>query len=132
MMKRRQYVKTILAGAAAAALPAAVAHPIQLHCDLAVDPAKEQQMLKAFRTTFRPEAMKHPGYIDVRILKLNKAFQGAAPAGANYRFELTFESEALRQKWINSPEHQKVWPMIENTLSSKNYTVFLYDDATNA
>src|SRR5437899_7653127 len=125
-MKRRACVTSILAGAAAAALPgAAAAHPIQLHCDLAVDPAKEQQMLKAFRTSFRPEAMKHPGYIEVRMLKLNKSFQGAVPAGANYRFELTMESEALRQKWINSPEHQKVWPTIENTLSSKNYTVFL-------
>ena len=131
-MKRRACVTSILAGAAAAALPgASAAHPIQLHCDLAVDPAKEQQMLKAFRTSFRPTATKHPGYIEVRMLKLRTAVQGAVPAGANYRFELTFESEELRQKWIASADHQKVWPMIENTLSSKNYTVFLYDDVTN-
>lgn len=129
-MERRTCLKAMLAGAAAAtAVPAAnkPAHPIKLFVDLAVDPAKEQEMLKNFRTIFRPEAMKHPGYINVEMMKLRSALQGAAPAGCNYRFVLTYESEDLRKKWVASPEHQKVWPTIENTLSSKNYTVLLYD-----
>ena len=37
------------------------------------------------------------------------------------------QSEELRQKWIASDVHQKVWPTIENTLSTKNYTVLLFD-----
>jgi hypothetical protein len=40
---------------------------------------------------------------------------------------LTFASEELRQKWIASAIHQKVWPTIENTLKSKDYNVLLYD-----
>jgi hypothetical protein len=112
---------------AAGALAAGPAHPIRLEVDLAVDPAKEKEMLHNFETIFRPEAIKHPGYIDVKMLKLVKALHGNAPAGINYRFSLTYRTEELRQKWAASPEHQKVWPTIENTLSSKDYSVLLFD-----
>ena len=84
-------------------------------------------MVHNFETIFRPEAAKHPGYIDVKMLKLRKALLGSGPAGVNYRFSLTYQSEELRQKWVASAEHQRVWPTIENTLSSKNYTVLLFD-----
>jgi len=128
-MKRRTCLKAMLAaGASAAGAQAAgPGHPIQLHVDLAVDPAQEKEMLHNFETIFRPEAVKHPGYIDVKLLKLRTAIQGSAPAGINYRFALTYQSEELRQKWVASAEHQRVWPTIENTLSSKNYTVLLFD-----
>ena len=81
-MKRRTYLKTILASgvASAAAQAADPARPIQLHVDLSVDPAKEKEMLHNFETIFRPAAVKHPGYIDVKMLKLRTALQGSAPA----------------------------------------------------
>jgi hypothetical protein len=128
-MKRRTYLKTMLAAnaGALAAGAADAAHPIQLHVDLTVDLAKEKEMLKNFETVFRPAASKQPGYIDVKMLKLRSAVQGQAPAGVNYRFSLTFPNEELRQKWVASEVHQKVWPTIENTLSTKNYTVLLFD-----
>ena len=128
-MKRRTCLKTMLAGGASVAgvLAAGPGHPIQLHVDLAVDPAKEREMLHNFETIFRPEAAKHPGYIDVKMLKLRATLQGSAPAGVNYRFSLTYRGEELRQKWVASAEHQRVWPTIENTLSSKDYTVLLFD-----
>lgn len=133
-MKRRSCLKTMLAGAASIAATGSTAlqaaspeHPIQLHVDLSVDPAKEQEMLNNFKTIFRPAAIKHPGYIDVQIVKLRSTIQGKAPEGANYRFILKYASEELRQKWVASATHQKVWPTIENTLTSKNYTVLLYD-----
>lgn len=103
--------------------------PIQLHVDLAVDPAKEHEMLRNFHDVFRPAAGKQPGFLDVKMLKLRSALAGAAPAGANYRFELTFSSEEQRQAWVASPTHQRVWPTIESTLVSKNYTILLYDEA---
>ena len=128
-MKRRTYLKTLVAaGAASAALQSAgAANPIQLHVDLSVDPAKEKEMLKNFETIFRPAAAKFPGYIDVKMLKLRSAVMGSAPAGMNYRFVLLYRNEELRQKWVNSPTHQKVWPTIESLLKSKNYTVLLFD-----
>ena len=131
-MQRRTYLKTVLAAGAAAPFASAAdpaAQGIQLHVDLIVDPAKEQEMLKNFHTIFKPAASKHPGYIDVQILKLRTALMGKAPAGMNYRFVLTFKSEELRQKWIGSDVHQKVWPTVENTLKDKNYTVLLLDIA---
>jgi len=104
-MKRRTSLKTILAALAtpAGALAAAPGRAIQLHLDLAVDPAREKEMLHNFETIFRPEAVRHQGYIDVRMLKLRTALQGSAPADLNYRFSLTYRSEELRQKWVASP-----------------------------
>ncbi len=132
-MKRRTYLKAMLAAACLAPVGAAQkGRPIQLQVDLPVNPAREQEMLRNFRTVFRPAAAKQPGFIDVKMLKLRSALQGEAPAGANYRFVLTYESEELRQKWVASATHQKVWPPIENTLRSKNYRVLLYDDVTGA
>ncbi len=131
-MKRRTCLKAMFAAGAGAAgaLAAGPGQPIQLHVDLAVDPAREKEMLHNFKTVFRLEAVKHPGYIDVKMLKLRSALQGTAPAGVNYRFCLTYQSEELRRKWVASAEHKKVWPTIENTLSSKNYTVLLFDVTT--
>ena len=128
-MKRRTCLRTVLAAVAGgAALQAAdPARPIQLHVDLSVDPAKEKEMLHNFETVFRPAAAKQPGYIDVKMLKLRSTLMGKAPAGINYRFALSYQSEELRQKWINSAIHQQVWPTIEKTLTTKDYTVILFD-----
>lgn len=128
-MKRRTCLKTLLAAgvSSVAARAASPAHPVQLYVDLPVDPAKEKEMLHNFETVFRPAAAKFPGYIDVKMLKLRSAVMGSAPPGVNYRFELIYQSEELRQKWVASPTHQKVWPTIENTLTTKNYSVLLFD-----
>ncbi len=127
-MKRRTVLATMataaLAGVARAADPA---HPIQVHVDMSVDPAKEKEMLRHFEQDFKPAAVKFPGYIDVKIVKLRSAFQGKPPAGLNYRFVLTYQSEELRQKWIASDIHQKVWGMIESTMRNKDYAVLLFD-----
>lgn len=129
-MKRRTYLQALLGAAAGSFAKAADRpHPIQLEVDLAVDPAKEKEMLHNFETIFHPAAVKHPGYIDVKMLKLRSAISGKAPAGLNYRFVLVYESEELRQKWIASDVHKRVWPTIEKTLSSPNYTVLLFDVA---
>jgi len=126
-MKRRTCFGLLAAGAlagTAASATAATTRPIQLHCDLAVDPKREQEMLDNFEKIFRPVARKQPGFIDLKMLKLQTAIRGSAP---KYRFELTMTSEELRQKWINTPEHQKVWPTIENTLLDKNFSIIVYD-----
>lgn len=101
---------------------------IQIHVDLSVDPAREAEMLQCFEKTFKPAAEKFQGYMDVKIVKLRKAFFGKAPAGINYRFVLRYQSEELRQPWIASDIHQEVWGMIEATLLNKNYDVLLFDE----
>ena len=126
-MQRRTYLKTMLAGAAMRAPLAAAGKPILLHVDLSVDPAREAEMLDNYHKIFKPAASKQPGFLDLKMLKLRTALQGGAPEGVNYRFALAFESEELRQKWVASAIHQKVWPTIENTLKHKNYRVLLFD-----
>ncbi len=127
-MKRRACLTTLAAAACAGTSSAAgPGGGIQIHVDLNVDPAKEKQMLQHFAKDFKPAAAKFQGYIDVKIIKLRKAFVGKAPEGLNYRFVLQYQSEELRQKWIASDIHQKVWGMIEGTLRSKNYDVLLFD-----
>jgi len=102
---------------------------IRLYVEMDVAPGREKEMLDTFHNTFVPEAVKHEGYIRVKMLKRRTIIQGTAPASHNYRFELEFESEALRQKWIASPEHQRVWPLVEKTITTqKTYPVVLYDE----
>jgi hypothetical protein len=117
----------VRASLGAAGAPAQPQKGILLHVDLSVDSAKEAEMLENFHKIFRPAAAKQTGYIDVKMLKLRSAVQGSAPEGINYRFALTYESEELRQKWVASDIHQKVWPTIERTLKSKDYRVLLFD-----
>ena len=94
-----------------------------------VPAAREREMLDAFHNTFVPEAVKHEGYIRVKMLKRRSFIQGSAPVEHNYRFELEFESEELRQKWIASAGHQRVWPLVERTMKTqKDYPVVLYDE----
>jgi hypothetical protein len=128
-LRRRSCLKVILGSGLATAVSAQpkAKNPILLDLDMQVDPAKEQELIKNFRTQFKPEAMKHPGYINVTVAKLRSALSGTAPAGLIYRFSLTFESEELRQKWIKTPEHARVWPLLENCMVSKNYTTLLFD-----
>jgi hypothetical protein len=134
-MKRRSCLKAMLAAAGGAVLPAVALadtqasgdRPIQLHADLAVDPAKEQEMLEFFEQKFRPAAARQPGYIDLKMLKLKSTLRGAAPPGTNYQFVLTFSSEALRQKWVATELHKQLWPIIEGSLTDKNYSRLLYE-----
>jgi hypothetical protein len=102
---------------------------IRLYVEMDVPPGREREMLTVFHDTFVPEAVKHEGYIRVKMLKRRSIIQGAAPAAHTYRFELEFESEELRQKWIASAGHQRVWPLVERTMTTqKGYPVVLYDE----
>lgn len=128
-MNRRTHVKWLLTASTATAAEGADAKkPIQLFVEMEVVPSREKEMLDNFHNVFLPEAKKHPGYIAIKMLRLRKVLQGPATP-INYRFELIYESEELRQKWISSPEHQKVWPTVERTLkSTKDYPVLLFDE----
>ena len=143
-MERRGILKAFLATLVAAwsaqraapddrlqAAQAAVAQTkhIRLYVEMDIAPAREREMLDLFHNQFVPEAVKHEGYIRVKMLKRRSVLQGTAPATHNYRFELEFESEELRQKWIASPAHARVWPPVEKTMTTTtNYPVVLYDE----
>ena len=109
---------------------AATGKHIRLYVEMDVAPSREREMLDVFHRVFVPEAEKHAGYVRVKMLKRRAILQGTAPASHNYRFELEFENEELRQKWIASAGHQRVWPQVERAMTTlKDYPVVLYDEA---
>ena len=124
-------VGQIASGAATLGAQTTGAHghmPIVLYCDLAIDPAREQEMLDHYHNDFKPVAEKHDGYIDLKMVKIRTVISGyAPPKRVNYRFQLTYESEEKLQKWIASADHAKNWPLIENTVLDKNYQTLLTD-----
>ena len=136
-MNRRGILGSAFVAAAAAfgldrlAAPAgAQTRHIRLYVEMDVPPQREREMLAAFHDTFVPEAVKHEGFIRVKMLKRRSILQGTAPAAHTYRFELEFESEELRQQWIASAGHQRVWPQVERCMTTlKDYPVVLYDEA---
>ena len=135
-MQRRGILRSAVVAAAAAlgfgrfATPArAKTKHIRLYVEMDVAAAREKELLDTFHNVFVPEAVKHEGYIRVKMLKRRAFIQGTAPKQHNYRFELEFESEELRQKWIASAGHQRVWPPVERTMTTlKDYPVVLYDE----
>ena len=135
-MHRRGLLKSAFVAAAAAlgfgrfATPAAArTKHIRLYVEMDIAAAREREMLETFHNVFVPEAVKHEGYIRVKMLKRRTVLQGSAPPQHNDRFELEYESEALRQKWIASAGHQRVWPAVEKTMTTlKDYPVVLYDE----
>ena len=135
-MHRRGILRSAVIAAATAlgfgrfATPArAKTKHIRLYVEMDVAAAREKEMLDTFHNVFVPEAVKHDGYIRVKMLRRRSFIQGTAPKNHNYRFELEFESEELRQKWIASAGHQRVWPLVERTMTTlKDYPVVLYDE----
>ena len=102
---------------------------VRIYVEMDVPAAREKEMLDAFHNTFVPEAVKHEGFIRVKMLKRRTIIQGTAPATHNYRFELEYENEELRLKWAASAGHQRVWPLVERTIKTqKDYPVTLYDE----
>ena len=132
-MRRRAHLKALVMTAlglrlSKTQLKTGAARPIQLFVEMEVDPKNEKEILSNFHNIFVPEAKKHPGFISVKMLKFRKLMLGTAPP-VNYRFELQFESEELRQKWIASAEHQRVWPTVEKFIRTPtNYPVVLFDE----
>jgi len=126
-MKRRTYLKAMAGVLPALAAPAAAAGPMQLHCDMELDPKREQEMLKNYRTIFRPTISKQPGFVSLTLLKLRAEKQGKAPAGCPYRLVISFQTEEQRLKWVATPAHQKAWPTVENTLKGIKFIGLLYD-----
>jgi hypothetical protein len=143
-MNRRNWIRIALGGVAAGAATEALAQDktvqpkgevlpkstIVLYCDLAVDKAKEQQMLKHFHEKFKPAGAKFKGYIDVKMLKYDHKVQGPDIAkGINYRFQLTYASLAEQQVWVNSDTHKKLWPGIGDCLLDQNFQVLVFNRA---
>ena len=104
-----------------------MSRPIQVHGDLAIDPVRDAEAIRYFETVYRPTAERFEGYLDLTLLKLTTAVTGVAPPGVTHRFSITFASEALRQRWVASAEHQEVWGALDAFLTNHDVTFLLFD-----
>ncbi len=100
---------------------------VQLHCDLTIDTNRAAEAEHYFETVYRPAGMTFDGYVDLQLLRLESVLAGKAPAGLNYRFSITYESEELRLAWVRSEVHQTVWPTLQTYLTSDNFDFLLFD-----
>lgn len=100
---------------------------VQLHCDVAIDSRQAAEAEDYFESVYRPAAMRFEGYVDLQLLRLQSVLEGQAPAGMNYRFSITYESEELRMAWVRSDVHQVVWPKFQTYLTSDNFDFLLFD-----
>ena len=101
--------------------------PIQLHADLGYRPCARSRGRSLLRDRVPTHRQPVRGLIDLRLLKLQAALVGSAPAGINYRFSITFTSEDLRLKWVASPPHQQVWGTLETFLIKREYDFLLFE-----
>ena len=90
-------------------------------------PAREAEAIHYFETVYRPTASTFEGCIELRLLKLQQALVGSAPAGITYRFSITFTTEALREQWVTSDPHQDVWGKLEMFLTRRDYDFLLFE-----
>ena len=126
-MNRRNHLEDMAATLPAAAVSAAAPPPMELHCDLELIPAREKEMLETYRKLFQPAITKQPGFVALRLLKLNAEKQGNAPAGCPYRLVISFQTEEQRLAWVASDLHQQVWGAMENTLQGAKFSALLYN-----
>jgi hypothetical protein len=125
MNRIRLLTALLLAGALT--LSAQSKKPIQLHCDLDVDPAREQEMLTNYMKTFKPTISKQPGFVEVDLMKLREVVAGKVPNSLPYRINISFQTEEQRKTWVATDAHQMAWPTIEKTLKGEKARCVLYD-----
>ena len=90
-MNRRGMLRSALTTAAAAfgfsrfATPAqAQTKHIRLYVEMDIAPGREKEMLDTFHNSFVPEAVKHEGYIRVKMLKRRTIIQGTSPRESQF------------------------------------------------
>ena len=88
-----------------------------LHVDLWAKPKAGAALRKAFRDAFYPAISAQTGFIKCALLHTE-------PETDLYRLIITFEDEALRQKWVASDLHRRVWPQLEEQCARYDAKLF--------
>jgi heme-degrading monooxygenase HmoA len=79
---------------------------VTLHIHLRVRSGQEARFEELYQKTYVPAISKQEGF---RRTQLLRPYEG----GSEYEIDIYFDSEDLRERWANSPEHQEVWPQVE-------------------
>jgi heme-degrading monooxygenase HmoA len=88
-----------------------------LLAELNVKAGQEQALSKDYAGPFTSAISTQEGFRHVSLLRPDD--------GSDYMLTITFESQALQQKWVATDLHQQVWPLMEGHLAGftvKTYT----------
>jgi heme-degrading monooxygenase HmoA len=90
---------------------------IELHIYLEPFEGKEKDLEALYWTEYVPGIYVQEGFQRTTLLKKSDALR-------EYQIDITFDSEDLRLKWVNSKEHQEVWPKIASLCSRAAWSGF--------
>ena len=78
---------------------------IELHIYLEPHDGKESDLESLYWHEYVPGIKVQEGFQRSTLLKKRDALRA-------YQINITFDSEVLRLKWVDSKEHQEVWPKV--------------------
>ena len=78
---------------------------LQINCEII--PGQRDDFVRIIRDKFIPAISKQPGFVRVSLLKKREE-------DLEFQISIVFETEELRQEWVKSPDHQKVWPKVRS------------------
>ena len=88
-----------------------------LHAAIKVKPNHEEAAYTVFSETFEQAISAQPGFKSVQFLEPLE--------GGDHILAITFESEALQQKWVATDLHTQVWSQMEANF--EGYAVKTYE-----
>lgn len=109
--------------AAAAATVAAGPKAMALQMDFVVTQENAEKFENMYTNVYVPALRVQVGYLESKLIRifpteLEKKIQGEATT-YNYQLQLSFDTEANRQKWVASKEHVgTAWPAAEKLAKS--------------
>jgi heme-degrading monooxygenase HmoA len=90
---------------------------IELHIYLEPHDGKESDLESLYWSGYVPGIKIQEGFQRSTLLKKRDALRA-------YQINITFDSEALRLKWVDSQEHQEVWPKVAALCGQITWTGF--------
>jgi heme-degrading monooxygenase HmoA len=90
---------------------------IELHINLEPHDGKESDLESLYRHEYVPGIKVQEGFQRSTLLKKRDALRA-------YQINITFDSEVLRLKWVDSKEHQEVWPKVAALCQQTTWTGF--------
>ena len=99
---------------------------IELHIYLEPFDGKESELESIYREEYVPGIMIQQGFRRSALLKNRDALR-------EYQIDICFETEELRLKWVESKEHQGIWPKIASLCARASWSGFdAVEEPTNA
>jgi heme-degrading monooxygenase HmoA len=90
---------------------------IELHICLEPYEGKEIEVERLYWKEYVPAIHIQQGFKRTTLIKKRDALR-------EYQIDIAFDSEALRLRWVDSKEHQEVWPKVASLCARVSWSGF--------